>query len=110
MTPNMIEPAPIAESVDSLDAGSLREKYKVLMNEHQALAASYESLVRQTTQFEQALELFAKRAISICGGEAGEWDSDEVIPQKNYAQACENRIRRLRDEFRAALAKQRSDV
>ncbi|WP_206453534.1 hypothetical protein [Aurantimonas marina] len=48
------------------------------------------------------LELFAKRAIGICEGEAGEWDSDDVIIQKNYAQACANRIRRLRDEFLAA--------
>lgn len=45
------------------------------------------------------LELFAKRAIGICEGEASEWDSDDLIAQKNYAQACANRIRRLRDEF-----------
>lgn len=48
------------------------------------------------------LELFAKRAIGICEGEAGEWDSDDLIAQKNYAQACANRIRRLRDEFMQA--------
>lgn len=48
------------------------------------------------------LDLFATRAIGICEGEASEWDSDDLIAQKNYAQACANRIRRLRDEFMQA--------
>lgn len=33
--------------VDAMDAGSVRAAYKVLMNDYQHLAASYESLVRQ---------------------------------------------------------------
>ena len=39
MTPNVIEAAPIAVSVDTMDPGSLREAYKVLANRHQQTLA-----------------------------------------------------------------------
>lgn len=52
--------------VDTMDAGSLRAAYKVLMNEHQHLAASYESLVRQQAPAEHA-KCKCSMAISALG-------------------------------------------
>lgn len=34
-----------------------------------------------------------ERAAQICDEEAREWDSDNVVTHKNYAEACADRIR-----------------
>lgn len=42
----------------------------------------------------QAIE----EASAICDEEGNEWDSDNLITEKNYAHACRDRIRGLQKE------------
>lgn len=80
--------------VDTMDAGSLRAAYKVLMNEHQVLLASYEVLVRQTVQLEQALQSLRGRAPTVeCddfhhGPKDLHEHDEECPPLRRYEDAC----------------------